>query len=170
MSLETKLIALAQAIGTDIKSLNIKTGDLQSLTTTSKSNIVEALNELHLAIDNSGGSGDSGVQIDDQAGAGDSTTTWSSNKITEELNALRTSIASDLTGAAPEALDTLAELAEALNNNPSFAAEVATQIGNRVRFDAEQVLTTAQKLQACTNIGIGNPEVDVVSTYLTAKA
>lgn len=164
MSLETKLIALAQAIGTDIKSLNLKTGDVQSLTTTNKSSIVDALNELHLAINNSG------VQIDDQSGQGDYFTTWSSDKITEELNELRTSIASDLTGGAPEALDTLAELAEALNNNPSFAAEIATQIGNRVRFDDEQVLTAAQKLQACQNIGIGNFEVDLVSTYLTAKA
>lgn len=163
MTLETKLISLAQAIGTDIKSLNLKTGDIQSLSTTNKSNLVDALNELHLAIGNTGG-----VQIDDESGGGDSSTTWSANKITEELNALRLAIASDLTGGAPEALDTLAELADALNNNPSFAAEVATQIGNRVRFDTEQGLTSAQKLQACQNIGIGNYDVDLVEAYNTS--
>lgn len=159
MTLETKLIALAQAIGTDIKSLNLTVGDIQSLTTTSKSNIVDALNEVHLAVNNSG------AQIDDQSGQGNYSTTWSSNKIIEELNELHTSIISDLTGGAPEALDTLAELAEALNNNPSFAAEIATQIGNRVRFDTEQALSAAQKLQVCQNIGIGDIDVDLVSAY-----
>lgn len=162
MTLEAKLVALAQAIGTDIKALNLKTGDIQSLTTTSKSNLVDALNELHLALDSVG------VQIDDESGNGDSSTTWSANKITEELNAIRVGIISDITGGAPEALDTLVELAEALNNNPSFAGEVATQIGNRVRFDAEQVLTSAQKLQACQNIGIGNFDVDLVAAYNTS--
>jgi len=43
-------------------------------------------------------------------------------------------------------------------------------LGNRVRYDAPQTLTTAQQLQACTNIGVGNPERDFVTDYTTAKA
>jgi len=38
-----------------------------------------------------------------------------------------------------------------------------------VRFDAAQTLTVAQQLTACTNIGIGNPAVDLVAVYTTAR-
>lgn len=44
-----------------------------------------------------------------------------------------------LIGSAPEALDTLAELADALGNNPSFAATVQEQLGKKAtkeRVDA----------------------------------
>lgn len=50
-----------------------------------------------------------------------------------------------LIGTAPEALDTLAELAEALGNNPNFAATVQEQLGRKAtkeRVNAlEQTLT-----------------------------
>ena len=39
----------------------------------------------------------------------------------------------------------------------------------RVRFDAVQSLTTPQKLQACTNLGIGDPEANFAAAYATAK-
>ena len=58
MSLETRIIALAQAIGTDIKTLTIKQGDLTSLSTTAKGNLVAAINELYGAV---GGAGDLSV-------------------------------------------------------------------------------------------------------------
>lgn len=54
MSLETRLIALAEAVGTDIKSLITKQGDLTSLNTTAKGNLVAAINELFGAIGNAG--------------------------------------------------------------------------------------------------------------------
>lgn len=38
-----------------------------------------------------------------------------------------------LIGSAPETLDTLAELAEALNNDPDFAGTIAEQLGNKVK-------------------------------------
>jgi hypothetical protein len=43
-------------------------------------------------------------------------------------------------------------------------------MSKRLRFDAAQTLTTAEQLQACTNLGIGNPDVDLVAAYNTAKA
>jgi hypothetical protein len=46
MSLETRLIALAQAIGADIKTLTTNQGILANLTTTTKVNLVAAINEL----------------------------------------------------------------------------------------------------------------------------
>ncbi len=46
MSLETKLVALATAIGTDVKTLTNGLGSLSSLSTTDKTNLVAAINEV----------------------------------------------------------------------------------------------------------------------------
>lgn len=164
MSLETRIIALAQAIGTDVKTLTIKQGDLTSLSTTAKGNLVAAINELHSAV------GGAGAQINDTAGNGDTLVTWSADKIYDTIEAAKLAIKNDLVNGASAALDTLSELASALNNDPSFAVTIATELGNRVRFDSAQTLTAAQKLQACTNIGIGDPERDLASAYAAAKA
>ena len=51
MSLETRLNSLVTAIGTDIKNLRDTRGNLASLTTTNKANLVAALNELKGLID-----------------------------------------------------------------------------------------------------------------------
>ena len=162
MSLETRIIALAQAIGTDIKTLTIKQGDLTSLSTTAKGNLVAAINELYGAV------GGAGAQINDTAGSGDTLVTWSADKIYDTIEAAKLAIKNDLVNGASAALDILSELASALNNDPSFAVTIATELGNRVRFDSAQTLTAAQKLQACTNIGIGDPERDLAAAYLNA--
>lgn len=164
MSLETRLIALAEAVGTDIKTLVNKQGDLTSLQTTAKGNLVAAINELYAAI------GNAGAQIDDMAGAGDKLVTYSADKILEVIDAAKQAVKSDLLDGAPEALDTLVELADALNNDPNFAATIASQIGSRVRFDDSQTLTAQEKLTACTNIGVGDPEVDLVARYEAKKS
>ena len=65
-------------------------------------------------------------------------------------------VAGAITGlrdGAPGALDTLDELAAALGDDPNFAATIATALGSRVRGDAAQTWTDAQKLQARSNIG-----------------
>lgn len=163
MSLENRLIALAEAIGTDIKSLNTKQGDLTSLQTTAKGNLVAAINELYGSI------GGAGAQIDDDAGMGDTLVTYSADKILTVVEAAKQAVKAELLDGAPEALDTLVELADALNNDPNFAAAIATQIGNRVRFDEAQTLDSAQKLTACTNIGVGDPEIDLIAAYNAKK-
>ena len=164
MSLESRVISLAQSVGGDVKTLTNKIGDLTSLTTTNKTNIVGALNELDTLISGAG------VTINDTVGTGATTTTWSANKITATIDAAKAAVKSELTNGAAAALDTLSELSAALNNDPTFAATVATELSNRVRFDSAQTLNTAQKLQACTNIGVGNPESDFVASYTAAKA
>lgn len=168
MTLETKIIAVVQAIGADIKDLRTKQGDLTSLTTAAKGNIVAALNELHALVLAGGGGG--GLGIDDTAGAGDTDVTWSADKSVSAIAAATAALKDELTDGASAALDTLAELAAALNNDPNFAATIASEIANRVRYDAPQTLTTAQQLQVSTNIGVGNPEHDFVADYTTAKA
>lgn len=164
MSLSARIIALAQAIGADIKSLTTKQGDLTSLSTTAKGNLVAALNELYAALCGAG------ATINDSAGNGDTLVTWSADKIFDTIEAAKAAVKNDLVNGAGAALDTLVELAAALNNDPSFAATIASELSNRVRFDAAQVLDTAQKAQACANIGIGDPEVDLAAAYATAKA
>lgn len=163
MSLETKLIALAQAVGADVKAFTAEQGSLTALNTTAKGSLVAAINEVFSAI------GAAGAQINDSATNGDTLVTWSADKIYDSIEAAKTAVKNELTNGAAATLDTLAELASALGNDPSYAATVATALGNRVRFDAAQTLTTAQQLQACANIGIGNPEVDLAAAYATAK-
>lgn len=163
MSLETKIIALAQAIGADVKALKASDGDLTALSTTAKGNLVAAINELFTMASSTG------ATIDDGAGAGATAVAWSADKIVSEIAIARQGVKDDLVDGAGAAFDTLKELADALDNDPNFAATIATGLSNRVRYDAVQTLTTPQKLQACTNIGVGDPEHDFVTDYTAAK-
>lgn len=164
MSLEAKIIALAQAIGSDIKTLTTKQGDLTALATTAKGNLVAAINEIHAAL------GGAGAAINDAAGNGDTTVTWSADKIYDTIEAAKVAVTNSLTDGAASTLDTLNELATALGNDPNFAATIATGLANRVRFDAAQTLTLPQQQQACANIGVGDPDHNFVTDYNTAKA
>lgn len=147
MSLETRIVALAQAMGTDVKALTAAQGSLSALNTTTKTSLVAAINELMTLI------GSAGASIDDSAGNGNTAVTWSADKIFDSIEAAKAAVKSDLVNGAGAALDTLKELADALGNDPSFAATIAGEIANRVRFDAAQTLTSPQKTQARDNIG-----------------
>ncbi|MDH0493397.1 hypothetical protein [Comamonas aquatica] len=164
MSLETKIVALAQAMGTDVKALRLAQGDLTSLTTTTKTSLVAAINELVLLVANSGGAG-----IDDGATSGGAVT-WSVDKITSSITAASNALKDELVSGAGPALDTLAELAAALGDDPNFATTIATELGNRVRYDAPQTLTEPQKAQARANIGAGTSDLVIGTTSTTAKA
>ncbi len=168
MTLEARVVALAQAIGTDVKTLTTAVGSLGSLTTTAKSSLVAAINEIAQA---------AATGIDD--GVTGAASTWSSTKISSEISGA----VSGLVGGAGAALDTLKELAAALGNDPSFATTIATQIANRVRYDEAQTLTSPQQAQARANIGaaaasdvatlttgLGTYDRDYVADYTTAKA
>ena len=154
---QQRITELAQAIAQDIKELKSTQGLLDSLSTTSKASLVDAINELHLAISNS-------TDVDDSAENGIST--WSSSKIRESIN---TAI-SELINGSGSALDTLKELADALGNDANFAATIAEQMGKRVRVDAAQTFTVTEQAQGCANLGIGNPDTDLLAVYTAAKA
>lgn len=154
---QQRIAELAQAIAQDIKELKSAQGLLDNLSTTSKTSLVDAINELYSAITSSTGIDDSTV---------DASATWSSYKITESIN---TAI-SELVNGSDSALDTLRELADALGSDANFAATLAEQMGKRVRVDESQMFTTAEQLTACTNIGIGDPDTDLLAVYTTAKA
>jgi hypothetical protein len=62
-----------------------------------------------------------------------------------------------LKGTAPLTLDTLQELAEALNNNPAQIGDILTALGNRLRVDINnQGLNSTEKTNAKTNIDLQN--------------
>lgn len=160
-----RIKALVQAIAADIKALKLADGDLSSLATTNKTSLVAAINELKVLA-----SKPSGAQIDDAATNGDTNVVWSADKIFDEIDLAKQAVKNELTNGAGAALDTLKELADALDNNPSFAADIATAMGKRVRVDAAQTFTAIEKKQGCENLGLGDPDYDFISDYNTAKA
>ena len=163
MSLETRIVALAQAMGADVKALTAAQGSLSALNTTTKTSLVAAINELLTLI------GGAGVQINDGAGNGNTSVTWSADKIFDSIEAAKAAVKNDLINGAGAALDTLNELAAALGNDPSFATTIAAEMANRVRYDTAQTLTPPQQAQACANIGVGNPDRNFLSDYAAAK-
>lgn len=164
MSLVTQISDVVTQIGTEIKTTRGEIGDLSSLATTAKSNVVAAINELEGSI------AGAGATIND--GTTSTSSVWSSQKTSDSITAATTAI---LNGA-PAALDTLKELADAINDDASFAATVTTALGNRLQFDAAQTLTSGQKTQGQSNLDvygksdIGDPTTDFVAVLTAALA
>ncbi|WP_316234744.1 hypothetical protein [Bradyrhizobium sp. SZCCHNR1020] len=75
----------------------------------------------------------------------------------------------DLTGGAPALLDTLKELSDAIGADPNFAATITTALGNRLRVDAAQALTSAQKAQAIANLALATVAVSGAYADLSGK-
>jgi hypothetical protein len=161
MSLVINVTDLATRVATEAKSLrtllNGNQPTLAGLTTTNKTNLVNAINEVSAAVQNASG-------INDAATA--TTSSWSSSKTASEID---TRVAA-VVDASPDALNTLNELAAALGDDPNFATTVSTALGNRVRFDAAQTLTGPQQAQARTNISAGTSSLALGTTGTTAKA
>jgi hypothetical protein len=92
----------------------------------------------------------SGFQTAAQVSTAASSAVTSANSYTDSKIAA-------LTAASPAALDTLAEIATALGNDPNFATTVTTGLSNRLRVDtAAQGLSGTQKINAKTNIDLQN--------------
>lgn len=165
MSLSTNIADLATRVATEAKALrtliNNNAIDLSGLTTSAKSNLVAAINELQAEINNI----DAGGAIDDDVTGPH--TTWSSSKVSGEI----TGAINDLVNGAPGALDTLEELAAAIGDDADFAGTVTTALGNRVRVDAAQSFTAPQQSQGRDNIGaasaaaVGDTETNFVAIF-----
>lgn len=137
MSLDSNLQDFATDVGTNLKALrtliNGNATDLSALTTASKTNLVAAINEVRAAIA-------SASSIDDAVTG--ATTTWSSSKIDTRISA---AVAS-LVAGAPEALDTLSELATALEGTDDTIAGMLTTIGTKANDSAVVHLTGAETI------------------------
>lgn len=147
MSLALQLTNLATRVASEVKSVrtlvNGNAADLASLTTTQKSNLVGAVNELKGLIDSVAAG--TGAIADGSTGLA---TTWSSSKITTAI----TTAIDGLIDGAPGALDTLRELAEALGDDPAAISSITTALGRRVSYE-EQTVAAGDKTQARANIG-----------------
>ncbi len=126
MSLETGIIALAEAVGADVKALTLKIGDLSQLSTDAKNNLVAAINELSTNV----------LTIDDDAGLGDTGVTWSADKTVTAIQAA----VDALVDGAPAALDTLNKLAAALGNDENLAQTISDVTGLSDRLDSIDAL------------------------------
>jgi capsid protein len=161
MSLQTQLNSFVLRVAEEFNTVKGRTGTLTALTTTDKSSLVAAINELKAAIVTA-------VMIDDLQVS--TTTTYSSNKVVTLLDALK----ADILGGADPAYDTLLELQQALQNDQSGIAALTSAIDKRVRFDAAQTLTVLEQQQARTNIGavaatdIGDIATDFVAIFEAA--
>ena len=75
MALVTKITAFVNSVGTDIKNLTAKIGNLANLQTTDKSNLVAAINEIKNS---------AGTNIDDVNAS--NTTTFSGTVIQQKIS------------------------------------------------------------------------------------
>lgn len=158
-TLSAQISALATQIGSDIKTLIAHDGDLSALTTQQKASLVLALNELKAGLTTV--EGKLGAQIDDSSSGTDKT--WSASKI----NSAITAAVNALINGAPETLDTIKEVADAIQTNKDTITAIQQVAAGHVKYDGAQALTSEQKTQARTNIGAaGTADVDAVKTTI----
>lgn len=147
------LTPFVEAVGADVKALKAKDGELER-SLTGLQQTVSGLNQ--------------GAIINDTQTASQST--WSAQKIsqaiTKAVSDAKLAVKNELVNGSSQALDTLNELAVALNNDPNYAANVATALSKKLSLDA-QTLTDTQKRQVFTNLGVPS---DLLSVYNAAKA
>ena len=158
MSLTTRIESLVIRVAQEFNDVRAKAGNLAQLTTTDKSSLVAAINELKAAVQASGA-------IDDTQVA--TTSTYSSHKIVTLLDTLK----AEILGGADAAYDTLLEIQRLLQDGTSGLDALLTAVNRRVRFDAAQTLTAAEQAQARSNIGaassaeVGDTDTDFVAIF-----
>ena len=69
----------------------------------------------------------------------------------------------NLVGSAPQALDTLVELGQALGNDPSFAATVAAQIGGKVSTGSSEYVSGASMSGVSLSLVKGDGSTETVA-------
>ncbi|HBO3862335.1 hypothetical protein [Pseudomonas aeruginosa] len=157
MSLATRIESLVIRVAQEFNDVRAKAGNLANLSTTDKSSLVAAINELQAAVASN--------VIDDAQVA--TTSTYSSSKIVSLLDALK----AEILGGADAAYDTLVEIQQLLQNGTSGLDALLAAVNNRVRFDVAQTLTPPEQTQARSNIGavaavdVGNTDTDFVAVF-----
>lgn len=161
MILELRVKALAEQAANTIKTVNAKIGNMANLTTTDKTTVVAALNELKASI--------TALNLIDDTTVS-STETYSSAKIEAVIT---TAISTLINGAGADS-DTLKELADQI-------VALAQADNGLVSTALAQNFSAAQKTQARDNIGaasaadlatlttnVGNTDRDFVADFNTA--
>jgi len=167
LSLQTRLSDLITAVGTDIKQLRVwitgsSSGDLTGLTTTDKTSLVNAINEVKAG--SSGAPPDASTTVKGiieiatlaEATTGtDSVRAMTPQAVKQETDAVKAAI---LGAGVPAALDTLDELAAALGDDANFAATVTTSLAGKQPLDADltaiaALVSAADKAPYATGAG-----------------
>lgn len=185
MSLQSRISDLITVIGTDYKQLRTwitgsSSGNLTGLTTTDKSSLLAAVNEVNgkaVTVPDSTTAVKGIIELATLAEVATGTDTVRAvtpEGVRQERAALKTEI---LGAGVPSALDTLDELAAALADDANYASTVTAALANRLRVDTpEQILDATQKSNGQINLGVystgalGDPETDLVALYTAAKA
>jgi hypothetical protein len=96
------------------------------------------------------------------------------NNTTIATTAYVTTAISNLIGGAPAALDTLNELAAAINDDASYASTITTALGTKVATNSAQALSSAANAMTGSNATItlarGDSTTDVVTVNNVANA
>lgn len=147
LSLQTRISDLITSIGTDIKQhrtwiTGSASGNLTGLTTTDKTSLVAAINE----VDAGGGGGSPPDASETVKGIVELATLAEVATGTDALRAVtaagvrqeRAALKTEILGAGvPAALDTLDELAAALGDDANFAASVTTSLAGKQPLDTD---------------------------------
>lgn len=164
MSLQTRLSDLITSIGTDYKQLRTwitgsSSGDLTGLTTTTKTSVVAAINELHGDIPPDASTSAKGIieiaTLAEVATGTDTVRAVTPEGVRQERSALKTEI---LGAGVPAALDTLKELADALGDDANYAASITTALAGKQPLDADltaiaALVSAADKVPYSTGAG-----------------
>lgn len=177
MSLAVRISDLTTRVSTEFKTAYARIGTLADLTTTAKGSLVAAVNEVNAKPSSAPADATETVKgilelatLAEVATGTDALRAVTAAGVRQERIALKQEI---LGVGVPAALDTLDELAAALADDANFATSTTTALGNRLRVDSAQGLTTAQQAQGRTNLDvyskteIGNPETDFVAVFNT---
>lgn len=166
MALDSRMLALATAIGNDVKSLTGMLGDVTLLETVNKTELVAAINELVLNIQ----------AINEHAADqydrfNDLIVTTENIFSSDKLVSLLATYKDDIINGAPEAYDTLSEIAAYLANNDINTQNVINLLVGAVAV-APQTLTEEQQIQAQQNIDVlapADPGANIREAYIIAS-
>ena len=168
MSLVTNITNLTTRIATETKAiktlLNGNSADLSSLTTTDKTSLVGALNELAADLASIDVTAQIEGYIDDATTA--TTSLWSSSKIDSQIaNAV-----SALVDGAPGVLDTLNELAAALGDDADFATSISTALAGKAASVHSHAISDVTGLQTALDgkalaADVGDSTTNYVTTF-----
>lgn len=156
MNIQDRLVQFTNATGLDIGNLITSVGDLNSLTTASKGNLVLAIEELRLIIFDA-----FNHIINDSVAS--TNQVYSSTKFIQLLDAAILTIAED----APENYDTLKEIADWISNDKTQTTNILNQLNNKLRHDQTMSLTSAQILNVHKTIKLAEDKKLLVGGFLS---
>lgn len=141
--LSTKLNQLVLASANDIKSIISKVGDLSQLSDGDKNNLVAALNSLHVY---------SQTYLSNLIS--DSTPSATNAYSAQKIDATIAAAIQLIKLGAPEAFDSLKEIADWITSDQSNTANLLVGIEKTVRFDQTMALLDSQMINVGVTIGI----------------